>query len=256
MRKPFVAGNWKMNKTIGEAVELVQCLAMELRGVTGCDVAVCPPTVALSAVHQALSGSAIKVGAQNMYFEEKGAFTGEVSPLMLAGLCEYVIIGHSERRNIFGETDDMVNQKIKAALAHRFKPIVCVGENLEQNRAGDTEAFVGSQVRAALADVSPEQARIITVAYEPIWAIGTGVSATGEGANEIIRRAVRDVLAELYGKEIAETVRVQYGGSANPGNIAEFMSQPDIDGALVGGASLKVADFAEIVKKGLAAKSN
>jgi len=255
MRRPFIAGNWKMNKTIDEAVELVQGLAVELEGVAGCDVAVCPPSVALNAVHEALSDSAIEVGAQNMYFEEEGAFTGEISPLMLTGLCEHVIIGHSERRNIFGETDDLVNKKVKSALAHGFKPIVCVGENLEQNRAGETEAFVGGQIRAAFAGVNPEQARMITVAYEPIWAIGTGIAATGEGANEIIHRAVRGVLAELYGSEFAESVRVQYGGSAKPANIAEFMSQPDIDGALVGGASLKVADFAGIVKRGLAAKS-
>jgi len=256
MRKPFIAGNWKMNKTIDEAVELVKALAVELQDVAGCDVAVCPPHVALSAVRKALSGSKITIGAQNMYFEEKGAFTGEVSPLMLNGLCEYVIIGHSERRNIFGETDGFVNKKVKAALAHGLKPIVCVGENLEQNRAGETEAFVGAQVEAAFEDITPEQARLITVAYEPIWAIGTGVPATGSGANEIIRSAVRGILANLYGDDVAQAVRVQYGGSAKPGNIVEFMSQSEIDGALVGGASLKAADFAEIVKKGLAAKTS
>ncbi|MBN1978859.1 MAG: triose-phosphate isomerase [Anaerolineae bacterium] len=254
MRKPFIAGNWKMYKTIDEAVALIQALRAELDGVAGCDVAVCPPFVALAAAHQALAGSTIGLGAQNVYWEEEGAFTGEVSPVMLAGLCDYVIIGHSERRNVFGETDEWVNQKLHAALAHGLKPILCVGENLQQNQAGETVAFVGGQVRAAFAGITAEQARTITVAYEPIWAIGTGVPATGEGANEIIEAAVRDVLAELFGDDVAQAMRIQYGGSVKPANIVEFMSQPEIDGALVGGASLKAADFAAIVRDGLAAK--
>ena len=255
MRKPFIAGNWKMHKTIAEAVELVRELRAELAGVTGCDVAVCPPFPALAAVREALSGSDIGVGAQNMHWEEQGAFTGAVSPLMLAGLCDYVIIGHSERRNLFGETDEMVNKKLHTALAHGFKPILCVGENLDQNQAGETEAFVGGQVRAAFAGVTAEQVRIITVAYEPIWAIGTGVPATGEGANDIIGGTVRGTLAALYGDDVAQAMRIQYGGSVKPANIVEFMSQPEIDGALVGGASLRAADFAEIVKQGLACKA-
>jgi triosephosphate isomerase len=254
MRKPFVAGNWKMYKTIDEAVELVQALRAELDGIEGCEVAVCPPFTALAAVREALAGSTIGLGAQNVHWEEEGAFTGAISPLMLKGLCDYAIIGHSERRNVFGESDEWVNKKLHAALAHNLKPILCVGENLEQNRAGETEPFVGGQVRAAFAEITAEQARIVTVAYEPIWAIGTGVPATGEGANVIIGSAVRGTLAKLYGDDVAQSIRIQYGGSVKPGNIVEFMSQPEIDGALVGGASLKAADFVAIVKDGLAAK--
>jgi triosephosphate isomerase len=245
-----------MHKTIEEAVSLVKALKKELADVEGCDVAVCPPFVALPAVHEALEGSDIGIGAQNMHWEEQGAFTGDISPLMLVGLCEYVIIGHSERRNTFGETDEWVNKKLRAALAHGLKPIVCVGENLEQNKAGETEAFVGGQVRAAFEGVTAEQAKRVTMAYEPIWAIGTGVAATGEDANEIIGTAVRGTLADLYGQDVAQTIRVQYGGSVKPDNVTEFLSQEEIDGALVGGASLKAPDFSAIVKKGLAAKEN
>jgi triosephosphate isomerase len=254
MRKPFIAGNWKMYKTIEEAVALVQALRAELDGVGGCDVAVCPPFTALAAVRQALAGSTIGLGAQNMYWEEQGAFTGEVSPVMLKELCDYVIIGHSERRNVFDETDAWVNKKLHAAFDHGLKPILCVGENLEQNKAGETVDFVGGQIRAAFEGITAEQARITTVAYEPIWAIGTGVPATGEGANEIIGTAVRGVLAELFGDDVAAGMRIQYGGSVKPANVVEFLSQPEIDGALVGGASLKAADFTAIVKDGLAAK--
>ncbi|MGD2105117.1 MAG: triose-phosphate isomerase [Anaerolineae bacterium] len=253
MRRPFIAGNWKMHKTIEEALSLVEALKGELDGVEGCDVAVCAPFVALDAVHEALADSDIGLGAQNMHWEEEGAFTGEVSPPMLEGLCEYVIIGHSERRTIFEEPDEWINKKLHAALAHGLKPIVCVGENLEQNQAGATEAFCGKQVRAAFEGVTPEQARLVTIAYEPIWAIGTGVPAHGEEANDIIRRAIRGLLAELYDEAVAQTMRVQYGGSVKPHNVTEFLSQPEIDGALVGGASLKAHDFADIVKKGLEA---
>ncbi len=254
MRKPFIAGNWKMHKTIKEAVALAQELRAALEGIAGCDVAVCPPFPALAAVREALAGSAIGLGAQNMHWEEQGAFTGAVSPLMLQGLCDYVIIGHSERRTLFGETDEMVNRKLYAALAHGLKPIVCVGENLQQNQAGETEEFVGGQVRAAFAGLTPEQARTVTMAYEPIWAIGTGVPATGEGANDIIGGTVRGTLGEMYGDDLAQAIRIQYGGSVKPGNTAEFMAQPEIDGALVGGASLRAADFAAIVRNGLAYK--
>ena len=255
MRKPFIAGNWKMYKTIEEAVALVHDLRAALDGLVGCDVAVCPPFPALAAVRQALAGSTICLGAQNVYWEEQGAFTGEVSPRMLQGLCDYVIIGHSERRTLFGETDEMANKKLHAALAAGLKPILCVGENLQQNRAGETEAFVGGQVRAAFAGITAEQARLITVAYEPIWAIGTGVPATGEGANAIIGGTVRGTLAGLFGDDVAQDIRIQYGGSVKPDNIAEFMAQPEVDGALVGGASLKAADFAGIVRNGLASKA-
>ncbi|MBN1815250.1 MAG: triose-phosphate isomerase [Anaerolineae bacterium] len=256
MRKPFIAGNWKMYKTIDEAVDLIEALRAELDGVDGCDVAVCPPFPALAAVREALAGSTIGLGAQNMYWEKEGAFTGEVSPTMLAGLCDYVIIGHSERRNVFGESDEWVSKKLHAAFAHGLNPILCVGENLQQNQAGETVEFVGGQIRAAFEGITAEQARITTVAYEPIWAIGTGVPATGKGANEIIGMAVRGVLAKLFGDDVAAGLRIQYGGSVKPANIVEFMSQPEIDGALVGGASLKSADFAAIVKDGLAAKQS
>ena len=255
MRTPFIAGNWKMHKTVAEAVALAQGLRDALEGVAGCDVAICPAFPALVAVREVLAGSDIGLGAQNMHWEEQGAFTGAVSPPMLQGLCDYVIVGHSERRTIFGETDELVNKKLHAALAHGLKPILCVGENLQQNRAGETKDFVGGQVRAALAGITAEQARLITVAYEPIWAIGTGVPATGDGANAIIGGAVRGTLAALYGDDVAQAIRIQYGGSVKPANVAEFMAQPEIDGALVGGASLRAADFAAIVRTGLEAKS-
>ncbi len=256
MRTPFIAGNWKMHKTIEEAVSLVEALQPKLEGIEGCDVAVCPPFIALAAVRDALRGSDIKVGAQNMHWEQEGAFTGAISPLMLTGLCDYVIIGHSERRNIFGETDTWVNKKLHSALNHGLSPIVCVGENLDQNKAGETKAFVGEQVRAAFEGVTAEDAQAITMAYEPIWAIGTGVPAHGEDANRIIREVVRGKLADLYGTEVAESIRIQYGGSVKPDNVKEFLGQPEIDGALVGGASLKATDFSEIVKRGLAAKTD
>jgi triosephosphate isomerase len=254
MRIPFVAGNWKMYKTIEEAVALVQELRVALQDLVGCDVAVCPPFPALAAVREILAGSAIGLGAQNVHWEEQGAFTGEVSPRMLQGLCDYIIIGHSERRTLFGETDETVNKKLHAALAHRLRPILCIGENLQQNQAGETGPFVGGQVRAALAGITAQHMRPITIAYEPIWAIGTGLPATGEGANAIVGGTVRKTLAELYGDGVAQEIRIQYGGSVKPDNIAEFMRQPEIDGALVGGASLKAADFVGIVMNGLESK--
>jgi len=253
MRRAFIAGNWKMHKTASEGVALVEALRGALEGVEDCDVAVCPPYVALDAVREALEGSQIGLGAQNMHWEEQGAFTGEVSPTMLQGLCDYVILGHSERRTIFGEADEWVNKKLHAALAHGLLPIVCVGENLEQNEAGETATVCGGQVQAAFHGVPAERAVEVTIAYEPIWAIGTGVAAHGEDANDIIRRAIRDVLADIYDEDVAEAIRVQYGGSVKPHNVAEFLSQKEIDGALVGGASLKADDFAQIVKKGVAA---
>ncbi len=255
MRIPFIAGNWKMHKTIEEAVALVTELRALLEGVEGVEVAVCPPFPALEAVRRALAGSSIRVGAQNMHWEEAGAYTGEVSPRMLVGLCDCVIIGHSERRTHFGETDEMVNRKLRAALAWGLTPIVCVGENLEQNRTGQTEAVVGAQVRAAFAGVSADEAQRVVVAYEPIWAIGTGVPAYGPDAARIIGGVVRGTLAGLYGDDVAQAIRIQYGGSVTPANIAEFMREPEIDGALVGGASLRAGDFAAIVRQGVAAKA-
>lgn len=248
MRTPILAGNWKMNKTVAEAVEFVNAIKDPLTGFANVEQAVCPPFVALAPVSEALRGSAIKVGAQDMHWEEQGAFTGEVSPIMLKGICELVIIGHSERRQFFGETDETVNRKLKAALAHGLTPIVCVGESLEQNRAGETAPFVSAQVRAAFADIGAEQARGVIVAYEPIWAIGTGLAATPEQANGIIGSVVRATLRELYGEGIAQAMRIQYGGSISPKNVRELMEQPEIDGGLVGGASLKADDFITLVR--------
>jgi triosephosphate isomerase len=249
MRIPIIAGNWKMNKTIAEARELTLAMRDELEAIDGVEKVLCPPFVDLPVVAELVQGTSIGLGAQNMFWEVKGAYTGEISPTMLQGLCQYVILGHSERRQYFGETDQGVNQKVQAALAHGLVPIICVGENLEQNERGETRTFVAGQVRAAFAGLSVEQARRCVIAYEPIWAIGTGRAATGAGANAIVGLTVRGTLAELYGEEIAATIRIQYGGSVTPANIAEFMTQPDIDGGLVGGASLKAADFLAIVRE-------
>ena len=248
MRTPIIAGNWKMNKTITEAAALVKEMAPQLTAIPGVEKVICPPFMALSAVKEVIGDAEIGLGAQNMYWEEKGAFTGEVSPVMLAQVCQYVILGHSERRQYFGETDDGVNRKIVAAFSHALTPIVCVGESLQQREAGETEEWVADQVQAALMGLPAEQVRRLIIAYEPIWAIGTGVPATAEDAKVVIAGTIRNALAEMYGYEVAQAVRVQYGGSVKPGNIAEFMAVPDIDGALVGGASLKANDFVEIVR--------
>ena len=248
MRVPILAGNWKMNKTVDEAIDLVRELRRLVLDVEGVEIVVCPAFVALASVAGALKGTKLKVGAQDMHWEEKGAFTGEVSPTMLEGLCDYVIIGHSERRQYFGETDESVNRKVKAALAHGLTPIMAVGENLQQNEAGLTAEVVSSQVHRGLEGVTAEQARSIVIAYEPVWAIGTGKAATGAGANSVVAVSIRGTLADLYGEDVAQSIRVQYGGSVTPANIAEFMVLPDLDGALVGGASLKAGDFSEIVK--------
>lgn len=248
MRKPFIAGNWKMNKTVTEATELATGLKDALAGVTSVDLAVCPTATALSAVSSILTDSNIGVGAQNMYWEKNGAYTGEISPQMVRELADYIIIGHSERRQYFGETDQTVNKKLKAALAEGLSPIVCVGESLEQNEAGKTVSFVGGQIAGAFEGLSTEEAVKVTLAYEPIWAIGTGRTANPEDANRIIREAIRDVLVELYDDATAEAIRVQYGGSVKPNNMAAFIVMPEIDGALVGGASLKADSFAGIVE--------
>ena len=248
MRTPIIAGNWKMNKNVNEAVDLVRELRRLVLDVEKVEMVVCPPFVALAPVADALAGTKIAVGAQNLYWEEKGAFTGEISAHMLAGLCKYVIIGHSERRQYFGETDETVNKKIKTALAHSLTPIVCVGENLAQYEAGETGAVVSRQVKAGLDGLTADQARSSVIAYEPIWAIGTGKAATGAGANSVVALNIRGPLAEMFDEQVAQAMRVQYGGSVTPANIAEFMGMPDLDGALVGGASLKPADFSEIIK--------
>ncbi len=248
MRKPIIAGNWKMYKTLPESVSFVNELAPALAAYNTVERIVCPAFVALPAVAKALKNTGIAVGAQNVHWDDQGAFTSQISPAMLQGIVEYVIIGHSECRAYLGETDEMVNRKTRAALAHNLKPIIAVGESLTQNEAGETEVVVSGQVSAALKDISAGEMEHIVLAYEPIWAIGTGKNASGEIANQIISSAIRNTVAELYGAPVAQMVRIQYGGSVKPENMAEYMSQPDIDGALVGGASLKVADFVKLVE--------
>ncbi|MGH2537924.1 MAG: triose-phosphate isomerase [Candidatus Promineifilaceae bacterium] len=252
MRKPILAANWKMNKTADEAVAFVRQIRHPLHELEGLDCVICPPFVALPAVADALAATRVAVGAQNMYFEANGAYTGEVSAPMLLPYCRYVILGHSERRAYFGESDEVVNKKVLAALAHQLTPIVCVGESLQQNEAGQTHEFVGRQVRAAFAGVSAEQAAGCVVAYEPIWAIGAGRSASPADAGRIIGLTVRGALADLYGEQVAQAARVQYGGSATADNLGDFMAQPDVDGALVGGASLK-PEFVQMAR--IAAKN-
>ena len=245
MRTPFIAGNWKMNKTVAEAVALVGELKTSLAATQGVDVAVCPAFVALTSVKAALAGSNIKLGAQNAYSEAKGAFTGEVAVGMLTGIADYVIVGHSERRHIFGEGDQLVNKKALAVLAAGLLPIMCIGETLAENESGQTEAVLERQTREGLVNVGEADITRITVAYEPVWAIGTGRAATSDDAQN--RCAfVRAQLRAKYG-DLADQVRIQYGGSVTPANARELMSKPDIDGALVGGASLKAADFTAIV---------
>lgn len=245
MRTPIIAGNWKMNNTVFETVRLIGAMKERLEAVESVESVVCPPVVSLTKAAEMLMGSSIMLGAQNVYSEEKGAFTGEVSPTMLKGICQYVILGHSERRGYFGETDEMVNRKIKAALGAGLKPIVCIGETLEENEAGKTEEVVTRQATAALDGLASLDH--LTIAYEPIWAIGTGRAATEEQANATIG-LIRRVIAGLYGSAAGQ-LRIQYGGSANAGNIAALMSQPEIDGALVGGASLKADEFVSMVEQ-------
>jgi len=248
MRKPIIAGNWKMNMTAAEAGQFVREIRQGLHNIEGIDAVLCPPFLAIPAVYEAIQASRIGLGAQNMYYEESGAFTGECSPAMVKQFCQYVILGHSERRAYFGETDEGVNNKVKAALAHGLTPIICVGESLEQNEAGETQDFVSGQVKAAFAGLSAAQAAGCIIAYEPIWAIGTGKSASAADAGRIIGLTVRGTIAELFGEETAQTIRIQYGGSANEKNIADYMQMPDIDGALVGGASLKTS-FVDMVRQ-------
>jgi triosephosphate isomerase (TIM) len=250
-RKPIVAGNWKMNTTIAEGLALVDEMLPRLQALDAVERLVCPPFVSLSAIAERLRGTDVGVGAQNMHPELKGAFTGEVAPAMLEGLVSYVIIGHSERRQFFCEDDAFVNRKVQAALGVGLVPIVCVGETLEQNERDETEAVVTGQVRAALDGV--QHVSGVVIAYEPIWAIGTGRAATPEGANETIG-LIRRTIGTVAGEQTAGGVRIQYGGSVTPDNFAAFISQPDIDGALVGGASLKADSFVEIVRLAAAAR--
>ncbi len=243
-----------MHKTLHESIDFVRVLAEELVSITGVEIVVCPPFVALAAVHDVLRHTSLKVGAQNVHDATHGAFTGNISILMLRGLVDYVIVGHSEVRQYLGDTDETINRKIKAILANEMRPIIAVGESLAQNEAGHTDSFIEGQVRAALADIPAEAMANIVIAYEPIWAIGTGRSASGMQANAVIG-GIRATLSALYGETIAASVRIQYGGSVKPGNMREFMEQPEIDGALVGGASLDAADFVALTRIAAEAKS-
>ena len=251
MRKPFVAGNWKMNKTVKESLALVRDLLPGMEAVTGVEKVLCPPFPSLFAVSTLISGLDIGLGAQNMHWEASGAYTGEVSANMIKELCQYVIIGHSERRQYFAETDQTVNRKVKAALSAELIPIVCVGETLEQKQAGQTAGVVIRQVRDGLQGLTSVEASRIVIAYEPVWAIGTGLASGGQDANDVVKDMIRPTLASLFGENIAQAVQVLYGGSVTGKNAAEFFNQSDIDGALVGGASLKVDDFLQIIKAAL-----
>ncbi|PQP86826.1 MULTISPECIES: triose-phosphate isomerase [Paenibacillus] len=247
MRTPIIAGNWKMFKTVPEAKTFIE----EVKGkaeVEGVESVICAPFTNLPALVEAVKGTSIKIGAQNLHFEDNGAFTGEISGVMLKDLgVDYVIIGHSERRQYFAETDETVNKKVQAAFRHELTPIVCVGEKLEEREAGQTKDVCKVQTEAAFQGLSAEQAAQVVIAYEPIWAIGTGKSSTAQDANEVISY-IRSLVEGLYGKEVADQVRIQYGGSVKPENVKEYMGQSDIDGALVGGASLQPASFIQLVE--------
>ena len=250
MRKPFIAGNWKMNTDSHTSVELSKAIASAYSGFPGdsVHVAVCPPFVYLQNVIKALGASRIAVGAQDIYYEQKGAFTGEISASMLKDIgCNYAICGHSERRHVIGETDEIINKKIAAAIMGGLLPIFCVGELLKQREASKTEEVVTQQIKAGLAGLSADKASAVTIAYEPVWAIGTGLTATPQQAQEV-HGLIRKLLGEMYDTTLAEQIRIQYGGSVKPDNAAELMSQQDIDGLLVGGASLKADDFVAIIR--------
>jgi triosephosphate isomerase (TIM) len=244
-RTPIVAGNWKMHTTVESAIALAEDMLDDLDALEGVEVVLCPPFVSLHALWEMVGDTAVTLGAQNMDWRDQGAYTGEISPLMLAPLCRYVIVGHSERRAYFGETDEVVARKAEAALAHGLRPIICVGEDQRQNEAGETAAVLERQVRAVFSDMTTDEARGCVVAYEPIWAIGSGRPAHGADAQQAIS-GIRTLLRDLVGEDAARGIRIQYGGSVTGANAAEFFSQPDIDGALVGGASLRPADFVRI----------
>lgn len=247
MRKRIIAGNWKMNETIDESVALASAIKSSLFEIDDPEVVLCPPFTSIARVGEITYGTAIELGAQNMYWERSGAYTGEISPPMLKALgCRYVILGHSERRGLFGETDAVVNRKIKACLENGLFPIICVGETLEKREAGVTREIVSKQFTRSLAGISGEDIKRCVIAYEPIWAIGTGRTATPVQAQEV-HAFIRSLIAESFGSEAADEVRIQYGGSVNPDNAGSILSQPDIDGALVGGASLKAESFCKIV---------
>ncbi|MFJ8070346.1 triose-phosphate isomerase [Peribacillus sp. NPDC096447] len=250
MRKPIIAGNWKMNKTLSEATAFLEEVSNLIPKQDVIDTVVCAPALFLDQLVQAAKGTDVKIGAQNMHFEDSGAFTGEISPIALSDLgVSYVILGHSERREMFNETDEAVNKKAHAAFAHGLTPIVCCGETLEQREAGETNDFVGSQIEKGLAGLSDDQLKQAVIAYEPIWAIGTGKSSSAQDANEVCAH-IRSVVADKFSNEAAAAIRIQYGGSVKPENIKEYMAQPDIDGALVGGASLKSDSFLQLLEAG------
>jgi triosephosphate isomerase (TIM) len=248
MRTPLIAGNWKMYKTVAEAVDLVEALVSELGRLTDREVLVCPPYTALHALSPLLQETPIGLGAQDVFYEAQGAYTGAISPLMLRDLgCTYVIVGHSERRQIFGEDDALINRKLRATLSHGLRTILCVGETKPQRDAGQAESIVVGQLRGGLADVDMAALSNVVIAYEPVWAIGTGDTAT-PGDAQAMHVTIRRTLAELYNQAAADAIRIQYGGSVKPDNVDELMAQPDIDGALVGGASLKADSFLRIVR--------
>jgi len=251
MRIPLIAGNWKMNTTVAEAQALVTQMSGALTRIEGVEVLLCPPFVSLATIKGMLQGTTVQLGAQNLYWEDKGAFTGETSPLMLSPLCRYVILGHSERRHIFQESDEVIAYKIRSALRAHLKPILCVGERLEENEAGQTGEVIGRQIRQAVSGLGDVDS--LVVAYEPVWAIGTGRAASGEQA-EAACGFIRRLLGELFGAAKAEVIRILYGGSVTAANTAEFLRQPDIDGALVGGASLKALEFISIADQAASIK--
>jgi len=252
MRRPLIAGNWKMNTKLEEAENLVRAMLAELDSIDGAEKVLCPPFISLAILKELTKTTSVKLGAQNMHFEDRGAYTGEISPLMLTDLCDFVILGHSERRQYFAETDEIINKKVKKALGSGLKPILCVGESLEDNESGKAEQIITRQVKAGLAEVSPTSQLVI--AYEPVWAIGTGRAATGKQANTTIS-LIRSIVANLWNRETAKAVRILYGGSVTSSNIAEFIVEPEIDGALVGGASLKASEFVSIVSQTASLKS-
>ena len=248
MRTPFVAGNWKMYNTVAEARHLVSEMVPGLSTIQGVEKVLCPPFTTLLAVSALLEGTDIGLGAQDMHWEANGAFTGEISPLMVAEMCRFVILGHSERRAYFAETDEIVHRKIKSALLNGITPILCVGETLAENESGMTAEVVTRQILGALSGTALEDSSSLVIAYEPVWAIGTGKAATPDGANAVIDQHIRPALVKLYNDEIARDMRILYGGSVKASIAGEFFSQPDIDGALVGGASLKVDEFIAITQ--------
>jgi len=245
MRKPFIAGNWKMYKNAKEAVALAKGLKNNLKNIKDRDVLICPGFAALCCVYGEIKGSNIKLGAQDMHFEDEGAFTGEISALMLKDFCEYVILGHSERRQFFNETDEIVNKKIKKALKHGLKPILCIGESLDQRENNKTFDIIKNQIKGSLKNINKKEIKDIIIAYEPIWAIGTGKTATPEQAEEV-HSFIRKEVEKIHGSEAADDLRILYGGSVKPDNIDELMGKEDIDGCLVGGASLDAESFSKI----------